>query len=316
MTNLAPLALFVFRRPAHTRQVLASLAANREAADSTLYVFCDGPKAGASEDDIRDIEEVRRIVRAENRFGQTIVIERDTNAGLANSITTGVTQIVEQHGAVIVVEDDLIVSPYFLKYMNDSLSRYRDNPRVGSIGACNFFACGPKYPSSFFIPMPDCWGWATWGDRWRHYEPNGVALLTKLEQSGRMRRFNVDGAYPMERMLRDQIKGNVDSWAIRWTAVCILNDWLSLYPNPSMSNHVESLKNTHTSANIVPPLQTVDPTYGAAAVTEDPAIIRAMRRGYAGVSHFDGTFNFAPRRALLRYFLTQWIHRSRQLPSR
>jgi hypothetical protein len=313
MTDLAPIALFVFRRPAHTRQVLDSLAANREAADSTLYVFCDGAKQGASEDDLLDIGKVRQIVRAENRFAQTIIIERDRNAGLANSIISGVTQIVERHGTVIVVEDDLIVSPFFLKYMNQSLGRYQDNPRVGQIGACNFFACGPRYPQSFFIPIPDCWGWGTWRDRWQHFEPNAVELLAKLEQSGRMRRFNVDGAYPMERMLRNQIDGKVDSWAIRWQAVCVLHDWWTLYPNPSMSNHVESLKNTHTPVNILPPIQTVDTPRGPTAVIEDPAILRAMRRGYAGVSHFDGSFNFTAGRAWLRYVYTQWILERRSL---
>jgi hypothetical protein len=307
MKKLAPIVLFAFRRPIHTRHVLDSLAANREAADSVLHVFCDAAKPGASADDITDVAEVRRIVRAERRFRETVIVERDTNFGLANSIIGGVGEIVERHGTVIVVEDDLIVSRYFLKYMNDSLNRYQDDSRVGQIGACNFFACGARYPPTFFIPIPDCWGWATWHDRWRHFDSDAAGLLARLRASGRMHRFNVEGSFPMEEMLRKQIDGRSDAWAIRWQAVCVLNDWWTLYPNPSMSNHIESLKNTHASINILPPLADKDTAFSTMAVTENPAVLRAMKRGYAGVGKFDGTLDLKATRALLRYVAPQWL---------
>jgi hypothetical protein len=305
--SFAPIILFAFRRPVHTQNALDSLAANAEAHDSTLYVYCDGAKSGASPEELADIAEVRRIAHNERRFGRTIVTERDSNLGLANSIVGGVTEVIRRHGSAIVVEDDLIVSRYFLKYMNDSLSRYRDNPRVGQIGACNFFACGPRYPRSFFIPIADCLGWATWVDRWQHFEPDAALLLSKLEKSGLRRRFDMEGAYPMERMLRSQVERHVDSWAIRWQAVCVLKDWWTLYPNRSMSNHIESQVNTHASINILPPLETEDVKYETISVEENPGVMRALRRGYAGIGNMDGTLNFGATRAWLRHLMPRWL---------
>jgi hypothetical protein len=306
-TGFAPIIVFAFRRPIHTQNALDSLAANAEARHSTLYVYCDGAKPSASVEDLAAITEVRRIARHESRFGRTIVLERDSNLGLANSIVGGVTEVIQRHGRAIVVEDDLIVSPYFLKYMNDGLSRYRDNPRVGQIGACNFFACGPRYPPSFFVPVADCLGWATWVDRWQHFEPDAALLLDKLEKARLMHRFDLEGAFQMEQMLRSQIERRVDSWAIRWQAVCVLKDWWTLYPNRSMSNHIESQANTHASINIVPPLETEAIEYETISVEGDPAIMRALKRGYAGISNSDGTLNFGATRAWLRHLVPQWL---------
>jgi hypothetical protein len=302
MTEFAsPVVLFAFRRPLHTQQVLDSLAANYDADRSVLHIYCDGAKDGADPEDLRDIAHVRRIARAECRFKETIIVERPKNIGLAESIILGVTEVIERYGTAIVVEDDLILSRYFLRYMNDSLQRYENDARVGQIGACNFFACGPRYPISFFLQIPDCWGWATWADRWRHFDPDAADLYKKLKKAGLMHRFNVEGAYAMDRMLQRQIEGRVDSWAIRWQAVCVLKNWWILYPNPSMSNHVESHKNTHTSANILPPIATQEVVYQAPPIAENAAVIRAMKRAYAGIGNSDGSLNLRATRALLRY---------------
>jgi hypothetical protein len=303
----APIILFAFRRPVHTQKALDSLAANAEARDSTLYIYCDGAKPAARAEQLADIAEVRRIAHAERRFGETIVVERERNLGLANSIVGGVTEVIERHGAAIVVEDDLVVSRYFLKYMNDGLSRYCDNPRVGQIGACNFFACGPRYPRSFFVPLADCLGWATWVDRWRHFEPDVAVLLSKLETAGLRRTFDMDGAYPMEEMLRNQMERHVDSWAIRWQAVCVLQGWWTLYPNRSMTNHIESQVNTHASINILPPLETEDVKYETIPVEENARIMRALKRGYAGIGNADGTLNFSAARAWVGYLTPRWL---------
>ncbi len=157
------------------------------------------------------------------------------------------------------------------------------------------------------MPIPDCWGWATWADRWRHFEPDAELLLKKLQDAGLMHRFNVYGAYSMEHMLQRQIAGKVDSWAIRWQAVCVLKNWLTLYPNPSMTNHIESLNNTHTSLNIVPPLATEDIAFETVPVAENPAVTRALKRGYSGVGNSDGTLNLRAGRAFVRYLASQYL---------
>jgi hypothetical protein len=278
--KLAPIVLFTYNRPQHTRGVLDSLAKNAEAKDSDLFIFSDGPKENAGLEVLQKIEETRKIIGSESRFKKVSVVIQEKNKGLAKSISDGVTQIVNEHGKVIVLEDDLILSPYFLAHMNDSLNRYEDDRRVAQIGACNFFACGPKFPSVFFLAMPECWGWATWRDRWQHFNWDAEYLLKQLQEKNLIFRFNTYGSYDMEGMLRDQIGKNGSSWAIRWQAVCILNNWLTLYPNPAFSNHIESDEATHASLNITPPLCNRLPEFKTVEIKELPETIEAMKLGY------------------------------------
>lgn len=288
--DLAPIVLFAYNRPWHTRLVLDSLAKNAESQNSILYIYCDGAKEGADTEMCERIGETRKIAKNENRFKKVIVTEQTSNKGLSNSIISGVTEVVNKHGIVIVLEDDLILSPYFLFYMNDSLERYENNLKIGQIGACNFFACGSKYPTTFFIPVADCWGWATWKNRWSYFNKDARHLQHLLQQKKLLHKFNVYGSYAMDKMLQMQISGQVNSWVIRWQAVCTLNDWLILYPNPSLSNHVESKGGTHTNANVTPPLCTSKPNLETIDEVEMSSVIKAMKRGYSGKGDYYGKF--------------------------
>ena len=289
MNNYAPIVLFTYNRPWHTRQVLETLAKNNEAKDSILYVFCDGAKADTTTDNLVKIEEVRGLINLENRFKEIIIKVQEKNKGLANSIIDGVTEVLNIHGRVIVLEDDLILSPFFLSYMNDSLERYKNNSSVGQIGACNFFACGKNYPNYFFVPLPDCLGWATWKDRWDFFNPNVNELKIQLENSADKRNiFNAYGTYDFMGMLHQQKQGKVDSWAIRWQAVCVLNGWLILYPNPSMTNHIESEEATHANVNIIPPIMIKAPFFQTIEAKLNDTVINAFKLGYSGKGDYFG----------------------------
>lgn len=290
MEMLAPIAIFAYSRPKHFKNVLDSLFNNEEAKDSELYIFCDGAKQNCTEETLAKIKEVREIAKTENRFKKVTVIVQDANKGLANSIITGVTQVVNQHGTVIVLEDDLIVSPYFLSFMNDGLTRYQKNQDVAEIGACNFFACGEKFPNYFVSPMAETWGWATWKDRWEKFSSDSVSLYKELESNNLMHKFNAYGAYDMQGMLKDQIFGKVDSWAIRWQAVMVLNDMYCLHSNPSHAHHVESFEATHASVNITPPLVLEKPVFETISIAENAKVIEALKRGYAGKSDYYGVY--------------------------
>lgn len=286
--ELAPIVLFTYNRPIHTQQVLDSLASNSESKDSLLFIYCDGAKGSADKQCLSSIEETRKVAFREQRFKKVFVIEQPENKGLANSIIEGVTNVVNQYGNVIVLEDDLILSPYFLCYMNDSLERYRDDLNVGQIGGCNFFACGSAFPKTFFIPISDCLGWATWKDRWKAFTPDGGYLLNQLKNQDIIHKFNAYGSYDMEGMLKNQIAGKVSSWAIRWQAVCVINNWLTLYPNPSVTNHIESSNATHANLNIIPPLIATRPRLKTVEVKELDVVIQAMKLGYSGSGDYYG----------------------------
>jgi putative methyltransferase (TIGR04325 family) len=218
-----------------------------------VYVFADGPKEKATENDKQKIEAVRVLLREFNLFPITFIFEAEVNLGLADSIINGVSKLLDSHETVIVVEDDLDLSPYFLDYMNRALDCYRFDARVISIGACNFFGEDDGLPETFFLPVPDCWGWATWKNRWLLFEKDAAYLLNELERRKMNTAFNLQGAYDFMELLRLQVAGKVSSWAIRWQAVAYLHGMLCLYPKQSVANHLESEDATHAKeVNMTP----------------------------------------------------------------
>lgn len=224
MMNCAPILLFVYNRPEHTHRCIESLKRNSLATDSTLYIYADGAKDDTQQP---SVNEVRSYIHTICGFKETIIIERDENWGLARNIIDGVTTQVNQYGRVIVLEDDLVVAPYFLQFMNDALETYQDEPKVGHIQACDFTQ-DPSLPDTFLIKWTGSWGWATWDRAWKHFNPNGKELLQELEQRKLTHTFDFNGKYGFTRMLRRQIKGKNNSWAIRWNASLFLKDILSL----------------------------------------------------------------------------------------
>jgi hypothetical protein len=254
---LAPIVLFAYNRPLHTRNILDSLSNNLEAINSDLIIYCDGAKKEAKADQIEKIEQVRLIAKNENRFKSVSVIEQKSNKGLANSIIDGVTEVVNKYGKLIVLEDDLITSPYFLKFMNDALDIYFEDEKVISIGSCNYFANDEKISSTLFMPVVDCLGWATWQNRWQLFEPDSEKLLREIQENNIAQKFNLYGCFNFTGMLKQQIDGKVNSWAIRWTATSFLHNKLTLYPNPSLTQHIASYDATHASnLNIKPRIAT------------------------------------------------------------
>ena len=224
MMTCAPILLFVYNRPEHTRRCIESLTRNALAADSTLYIYADGAKDTTQQS---AVDEVRSYLRTISGFKTVNLIERKENWGLARNIIDGVTTQVNRYGKVIVLEDDLVVAPYFLQFMNDALETYKDEPKVGHIQACDFTQ-DPSLPDTFLIKWTGSWGWATWERAWKHFNPNGKALLEELEQRKLTYTFDFNGKYGFTRMLRRQIEGKNNSWAIRWNASLFLKDILSL----------------------------------------------------------------------------------------
>ncbi len=229
--SLAPVVLFVYKRPEHAARTLAALGANPEAPDSDLIVYADGSKGGV---DRSAVEATRSAVRsAGGLFKSLRLVEREENWGLSRNIVDGVTRTVEEWGRAIVLEDDIETSPAFLTYMNRALELYADDPFVASIHAY-VYPHRDELPDTFFIRGADCWGWAVWERSWRLYEGDAGVLLARLRSCPWAREFNFDGTYPYTRMLRDTRAGRVDSWAVRWYASAFLAGMYTLYPNRSL----------------------------------------------------------------------------------
>ena len=234
--DLAPIVLFIYNRPLHTLKTLEALERNELAEQSVLYVFADGPKKNASQEDLESINAARLVCRNIKWCKEIHIIESETNQGLANSIINGVTQVVNKYGSIIVLEDDLIVSNYFLKFMNEALIKYESEETVISISAFSYPI--KNLPSLFFLKGADCWGWATWKRGWDLFEYDGKKLLHELEKLKSTYSFNYNDSYPFKQMLKDQIDGKNSSWAIRWYASAFLKNKITLYPSLSFVNNV------------------------------------------------------------------------------
>ena len=232
--KLAPIVLFVYNRPQHTHETLEALKNNELAERSRLVVYCDGPKG---DDDRAEVEPVRAEVDAVTGFADVEVVKRDSNVGLAANIIDGVTSVLNRYGRVIVLEDDLVTAPYFLRFMNDALECYADEPRVGHIQAYDFTG-DPALPETFLIKWTGSWGWATWDRAWRLFNPDGKALLDELRRRRLTRTFDLNGNYRFTRMLRHQVEGKNNSWAIRWNASLFLADVLSLNVGRSLVQNI------------------------------------------------------------------------------
>lgn len=243
----APIALFCYKRPWHLQRTLEALEQNEGAKESVLYIFADGAKPDASPTDRENIAAVRRLIRQNWQFREIIVNEKSENQGLATSIIAGVTQVVNHHGRIIVLEDDMVTSPYFLRFMNDALQCYADAPEVAAVTAYIYDI--PNLPETFFLNDPGCWGWATWQRAWQLFNPDGKYLMQEIARRKLIGTFNYENTYPFYQMLADQVKGKNDSWAIRWYASLFLENKLALYPGkPLVENIGNDESGTHAGS--------------------------------------------------------------------
>ena len=245
MSLPAPIALFVYKRPWHTQQTVESLKKNLLAAESELFIFSDNAKYP---EDQKRVDEVRKYIRGITGFKKVNITERDENLGLAESIIKGVTTIINRYGKIIVLEDDMLLSEYFLQYMNEALDLYEKEDDVISIHSYIYpVKTKAKLPETFFLKGADSWGWATWKRGWDLFESDAEKLYNQIKNRKLEYEFDYQGATNYVKMLKRQINGKVDSWAIRWYASAFLKNKLTLYPGRSLLNNIGTdREGTHT----------------------------------------------------------------------
>jgi len=239
MNHLAPIVLFVYNRPQHTLRTLEALANNDLAGESVLYIYADGAKDDAGEDIKKRIEETRLILRQRQWCKEVYIIESDKNRGLADSITTGITDIINKYGRIIVLEDDIVTSPFFLSYMNQALDLYQGEEQVMHISGYLPVTTGAgKLPDTFLLRFMNCWGWGTWKRCWDILITDIPYLYKTLPQRKDFSEFNLDGALNQFSQIEDNYSGAIKTWAIKWYATIFLNNGLCLYPKTSLVNNI------------------------------------------------------------------------------
>lgn len=235
--DLAPIIIFVYNRPWHTNQTLESLIRNDLASESILYIYADGAKIDASENDLFNISEVRKILSLKNWCKVVHIIESKINKGLANSIIEGVTKIVNEHGKVIVLEDDIITSTGFLKYLNDALSFYANEEKVMHISGF-MYPHGKALPETLFFNVPLCWGWATWKRAWEFFIEDTDTLIKYVDSAKKWEVLNKFGDDHLGSQLKENKSGRLKTWFIKWHVSVMMQNGYTLYPGSSLVNNI------------------------------------------------------------------------------
>lgn len=271
-----PAVLVVYNRPAHTRRVIESL---RPHCPQDVFVFCDGPKDGASTKAV----DVTRAELERIDWTEPVIVKRKKNAGLANSIVLAVDTILSDYDSMILLEDDCVVGPHFFTFMHDCLARYENNKSI--VGVTGYTVPVPEalragYPyDAYFLPRPGSWGWATWADRWAWYERDFAVGLA------RARRDNIDltiAGKDLPGMIQAMIDGKLDAWTPGWV-LATARHGLFAYPTCS---HVQNVGFDGTgvhcgaSTRYDTPMATEAPSRYPAELAIDATMLENFRRYY------------------------------------
>jgi hypothetical protein len=234
--ELAPIILFVYNRPEHTKKTIEALKQNKLASESLLFIFADGNR---SSKDKNAVNRVRDYISTINGFKEITITLRKKNFGLADSIISGVTEIINKYGKAIVLEDDIVTSPYFLKFMNEALDFYENDQKIFTISGYNFPLTAPEsYKYDIYIsPRPSSWGWATWKDSWDKVDWNPVknpllksrkSLHSLLDKAGK----------DLAPMLLKSIEGKINSWAVKYSFTQIQRNAYCIFPLKSLAKNI------------------------------------------------------------------------------
>ncbi len=305
MRSLAPIVFFAYNRPAHTKLVLESLFKNRLADESELWIYIDGPKPGATEEVLANIAAVKKVVREKKWCKQVTIIEAAANKGLVKSTIEGVTKMVNEFGKVIAMEDDGLLSPGFLTYMNDALDFYENNPRVMHISGYirpDLAAAAVKDPTCFFYHTTT-WGWGTWKRAWDKFTPDALSVWEAVKKKGNIKKLNMDGTFEFFWGLHAVAKSNMNSWNTIWHSIVFLNDGLCLYPQRSL---VSNIGHDGSGTNCAPDdrfLIAADALADSIPVTAIPLVEHAgLKKYYVQMHSFTYKFIFALKH-YLRYLI-------------
>lgn len=236
---LAPVVIFVYNRPDHTKQTIEALAKNLLSKETEVFIFSDAAKNQKSLSKVNEVRTYIDSLAIRNLFKSVNIIKSERNKGLANSVIDGVSEIINKYNKVIVVEDDLVSSNDFLQYMNDALDYYESSATIWSISGYNLpIEIPTDYKSEIYFSYRGCsWGYATWKDRWERVDWN-VTDYNNFKNNKRLRKKFNRGGLDMADMLDSQIQGNIDSWAIRWCYAQSKLDMLTVYPTVSRIKNI------------------------------------------------------------------------------
>lgn len=232
--TLAPIVIFVYNRQWHTQQTIEALQKNELSDQSDLIIYSDGSKNDQSRS---QVQEVRNYLKTVSGFKSIKIIERDENWGLAANIIDGVSEVINHYGKVIVMEDDIVTSSSYLSFMNQALEHYQNENKVWHISGWNYPIDVKGLGDAFFWRVMNCWGWATWSDRWANFQKDPQRLVEQWSQSTKYH-FDLDGSDIFWHQVTANAEGAMNTWAIFWYATIYENGGLCLNPSQSYVDNI------------------------------------------------------------------------------
>lgn len=200
-----------------------------------LFIFSDGPKTPGAE---FDVQNVRKLIKSIDGFKSVTIFESEINNGLAASIINGVSNLLTNNDFVIVVEDDIVTSPYFLNYMNRAKVEYLSNEKVMHVSGYMYPIKTEGLPDTFFLCQATCWGWGTWRRAWNNFEKKPTEALNYIRENNLKKSFNLENSYDFLDQIEKNISGEINTWAIFWYLCLFKNSGLGLHPKVSYCQNI------------------------------------------------------------------------------
>lgn len=233
--NYSPVIIVAYNRDAHFRMTLKALSLNIDAINTMLYCYLDGPKN--PDDSIAQEKIIDVINQYKKNFKKVEIIIREYNYGLAKNITEAVTETVSKYGKVIVLEDDIVTSKSFIKFMNNALKFYENNEKIWHIAAHSEINFEDRKDEIYIWSVMNCWGWATWANRWKYFEKNPEHLINDFSED-MIRDFDLDGCGYFWYQVVANASKRIDTWAIFWYATIFKNNGFCVNPYFSFAKNI------------------------------------------------------------------------------
>lgn len=212
MANLAPIALFCFKRLDTLQRCVESLKDCPESYATELIIFSDGPR---SEEEKDKVNKIRAFCKKIKGFKSIRINHRKENLGVDYNIILGIQEMSQEFENFIVVEDDLVVSNQFLRFMNAGLCHFSQFDKILTISAFNYVQIPNNYIwDCYFTQRANPWGWATWSNKIKEVDWDLSASENFLTNSKENKAFNAWGS-DRSRMLKRTLKGEIRAWDIR-----------------------------------------------------------------------------------------------------
>ncbi len=303
ISEWAPVALFIYRRPEHARRMISSLQNCVGYPESPVFVFADG---AAHPRDLRAVQETRVI--AHSMLGdRAVFLERETNIGVDRSVIAGVTQLCDRFSKVVVIEDDLVVSSQFLEFLNRGLQEFEHEPRVMQVSGHMFDVPEMRQQNeAIFLPMTTSWGWATWKRAWDQFDPSANGWRARLDDHEVRRRFDLDGHFAYSAMLARQMRHEVGAWDIRWYYSLFERKGLGLFPPRTLVVNIGLDGSGAHDRLALPTRQAPLETDASFDLPEDVAESDKKGHVFAAVGAFRHASTGRKVLALMRLLLRRW----------